>query len=144
MDRLCSLVVCLPAFLFLGHAELSSSRGQPSARPILFDSDRTGRQEIYELDPAASEAPRQLTDSVKLNGRSSFASRSPDGRRIAFILAVDGNADIAVMDADGSNLRRLTTNPMADQYPAWSRGSRRTAVSSCLPPIALTASRSTP
>ncbi|HUF25191.1 MAG TPA: hypothetical protein VMN81_13750, partial [Vicinamibacterales bacterium] len=53
-----------------------------TSRPILFDSDRTGRLEIYALDADASAPPR-------------FAAWSPDGRRIAFILTVDGNADIA-------------------------------------------------
>jgi WD40-like Beta Propeller Repeat len=41
---------------------------------------------------------------------------SPDGTRIAF----DRSSDIYVMEADGSHLTQLTTNPAADKDPAWS------------------------
>ena len=51
---------------------------------------------------------------------------SPDGKRIVFAVTasslVDGksNADIYIMDADGSNLRKLTNNPSSDAHPCWS------------------------
>ncbi len=46
---------------------------------------------------------------------------SPDGSRLAFAATRrDGNRDIFVVDADGSNLRRLTTDPANDSYPSWS------------------------
>ena len=45
---------------------------------------------------------------------------SPDGSRIAFSGTRNGNIDIYVMDADGSNLRRLTTDPNDDLHPSWS------------------------
>lgn len=45
---------------------------------------------------------------------------SPDGSRIAFYSERDGNGEIYVMDADGSNVTRLT-NTLADEgYPWWS------------------------
>lgn len=34
---------------------------------------------------------------------------------------VDGDGDIFVMDADGSNVRQLTDAPRSDFSPAWSR-----------------------
>lgn len=48
-------------------------------------------------------------------------SWSPDGARIAFssTRAGRGNFDIYVMNADGSNLVRLTDHPAPDQDPAW-------------------------
>src|SRR3990170_2425737 len=45
---------------------------------------------------------------------------SPDGKRIAFVSASDGNLEIYVMSADGSDLRRVTHNAGVDGYPAWS------------------------
>ena len=40
--------------------------------------------------------------------------------QIAFTSFRDGNEEIYVMDADGSNLRNLTRNPALDSRPAWS------------------------
>ena len=44
---------------------------------------------------------------------------SPDGQRIVFDARVDGNADIWVMDGDGSNQRRVTVEPSEDVTGAW-------------------------
>ena len=40
--------------------------------------------------------------------------------KIAFLSDRDGNAEIYVMDADGSNLTNLTNNPAGDGFPVWS------------------------
>lgn len=40
--------------------------------------------------------------------------------RIAFSTDRDGNVEIYVMDADGSNPTNLTNNPADDLWPAWS------------------------
>src|SRR6266581_195209 len=39
--------------------------------------------------------------------------------RIAFVTSRDGNAEIYVMNADGSGVTRVTDNPAIDQNPAW-------------------------
>jgi Tol biopolymer transport system component len=44
---------------------------------------------------------------------------SPDGSKIAFTSVRDGNPDIYVMDADGSNVIRLTSTPEFDSWPDW-------------------------
>ncbi len=63
----------------------------------------------------------------KVDTRATF---SPDGSQIAFTSRRKGNEDIFVMNADGTNLRQLTSNPLAllspginnfsDYAPAWS------------------------
>ncbi len=53
--------------------------------------------------------------------QDSDAVFSPDGALIAFRRTdADGNRDIWVADADGSNPRQLTTSPQADQDPTFS------------------------
>lgn len=64
---------------------------------------------------------------------------SPDGRRIAFHADREGSRDIYVMDADGSNVVQLTSDPFSRAYflrsptdatPAWSPTDDRLAFSS--------------
>ena len=66
---------------------------------------------------------------------ASEATWSPDGSQIAFVTAVgdpaadkpeDWNEEVYVMDADGSNPRRVTTAPGNDHWPpSWSPDARR-------------------
>jgi len=44
---------------------------------------------------------------------------SPDGRRVAFMSTRDGVWDLYVVNADGSNLRRLTEDEHIDGLPTW-------------------------
>jgi len=62
-------------------------------------------------------------------GFSTFPYWSPDGRRIAFVRGRGNNADIYVMNADGSGLRRLTrtVSPGWTGFPLWSPNGRRIA-----------------
>jgi len=65
---------------------------------------------------------------------------SPDGSQIAFQSTGTGNGDLYVMDADGSNVRQLTSTPEADQGPAWSPDGTQVAFVRGLHPAILTAS----
>jgi Tol biopolymer transport system component len=44
---------------------------------------------------------------------------SPDGKHLAFTM-FDSDSEIYVIDANGLNLTRLTSNPDTDDYPCWS------------------------
>jgi len=53
-------------------------------------------------------------------GSPSFPAWSPDGSRIAFDCLVEiGNIDVCVVNADGTGLTRLTTDPANDDRPSW-------------------------
>lgn len=65
--------------------------------------------------------PRRLTTE----GTDGLPAWSPDGAKIAFSRNVDSNVDVYIIDADGSNLQRLTTAPGNDSVPAWTPDSRR-------------------
>jgi Tol biopolymer transport system component len=61
-------------------------------------------------------------ESVSLTPGISSAdpSFSNDGTQIAFTSWRDGNPEIYVMRADGSNVRRVTSHPAFDNYPVFS------------------------
>jgi len=48
-----------------------------------------------------------------------FASFSPDGSKIVFNSTRDKNAEIYLMNSDGSGQERLTNNPANDASPSF-------------------------
>ena len=44
---------------------------------------------------------------------------SPNGKWIAFVSYLDGDAEIFVMSGDGGSQTRLTNNNFADTSPTW-------------------------
>ena len=71
-------------------------------------------QRIYEGTPPQS--PAHGTDRI----HNFLPAWSPDGTKIAFMTNRDGNQEIYVMDANGSNPRRITRHPGIDATPTWS------------------------
>ncbi len=53
-------------------------------------------------------------------GPGSDASWSPDGRRLAFTMEIDGNVDVYYMDLDATNVSRLTNDDAEDSGASWS------------------------
>lgn len=66
----------------------------------------------------------------QLLGPGMEPSWSPDGTQIVFTKWVNGNQDIHVMNTDGSNVRRLTTDPAGDFQPHWSENGQQIAFAS--------------
>ncbi len=66
--------------------------------------------------PAGGGLAQRLTfdDGDELN-----PSFSPDGKMIAFTGQYDGNPDVYVMNADGSDIRRVTYHPGYDEVVGW-------------------------
>jgi len=73
-------------------------------------------------------APALVDNECALGGTVAQEPPSPGAEsKIAFALTRDGNQDIYVMNADGSELVRLTDNPADDMAPIWSPGGSRLA-----------------
>lgn len=105
----------------------------PDSTQIAFTSNRDGNDEIYVIavsdgPEADGNAPRLLTDNR--GGQDVDPTWSPDGSRIAFVSDRDGNDEIYVMNADGTDQQRLTNNDVDDWWPAWSPDGTRIAFTS--------------
>lgn len=115
-------------------------------RRIVFGSQREGDFDIYVMNADGSNV-RRLTDRVGYDGGPWF---SPDGTKIVwrawhpetdeekaqwrdcmehdYIVAVP--LDLWVMNADGSNKKRLTNNGATNWAPSWHPDGRRIVFSS--------------
>jgi len=69
----------------------------------------------------------QLVQLTAGKGTELAPSWSPDGRRLAFQSNRDGNWELYVMNADGSDVRRLTHDEAEDGEPSWSADGKRIA-----------------
>jgi Tol biopolymer transport system component len=86
-------------------------RGSAAIKRQFIWFDRTGR-EVSRIGSPAALGP-------------SYASLSPDGRRVAVQRSRDGNTDIVIVDLERGTPVQLTTEPQPDIAPVWSpRGDR--------------------
>jgi Tol biopolymer transport system component len=90
--------------------------------------------EIWSLDIEASAGhpTDPATRSVLATpGDIRYPTVSPDGTEIAFragdLVEANGDEEIYVMNADGSDVRQLTANADFDSAPAWSPDGKRIA-----------------
>jgi Tol biopolymer transport system component len=60
-----------------------------------------------------------LTRSTNNSGDETGPAWSPDGTKIAFDSMRDGNAEIYIMNADGSAQTRITQNSAGDMFTVW-------------------------
>jgi Tol biopolymer transport system component len=83
---------------------------------LTLSSNRSGTQGIYQTQAAG---PATLVPILVDNASNVQAVLSPDRTRIAFSSDRSGSFDLYVMDADGQNLRRITSAPGNEGEPAW-------------------------
>jgi Tol biopolymer transport system component len=101
----------------------------PDGTKIAFTS-RYDEEGIWKINVMNADGTDQRTFIEPDNSWSS-PSWSPDGTKITFLAFRDGAAEIFVMEADGSNLTRLTYNKnVHDGEPCWSPDGKKIAFSS--------------
>jgi TolB protein len=112
-----------------GEAAAQPAAEQPSAEPtaapepipcnVVFDTDRDGNWEVYIMGPDG-ENPTNLSNNPAEDKNPAI---SPNGDRIAFVSNRENDAGggqfVYVMNADGSDVRQLTSEEFSSS-PDWS------------------------
>lgn len=80
---------------------------------LVFHSNLDGDNEIFLM---RENSVTQLTHN---SWNDEYPAWSPDGKRIAFTADPEGQFDIFMMKADGSNITRLTTSKAQEKEPSW-------------------------
>jgi len=88
----------------------------PDGKWLVFDSNRSGNQDIYKMPVSGGELEKLTTHPSD----DFIPSWSPDGKEIVFYSFRKGNRDIHLMTADGRSIRQLTDDPAQERYPDWS------------------------
>ncbi len=88
--------------------------------------------DIYVMEDDGTKRRRLTKNTVS---KDFYPRWSPDRKRIAFIRDMDRNMDqtsseLFIMNADGTNVQRLTDNNVSDGYPSWSPDGKRIAFDS--------------
>jgi TolB protein len=97
------------------NAIVSRPSWMPGRLALYYNSYKLENPDIFFSD--LSTGQRRVVASF---GGSNFSpSASPDGSKLAMILSKDGRPDVYVCNADGSNVKRLTTG-IEDSSPCWS------------------------
>ncbi|MDQ3105805.1 MAG: hypothetical protein M3Q87_11465, partial [Actinomycetota bacterium] len=87
----------------------------PDGRHLAFDSDRTGKIEVFLRRPGGEI--KQLTEGPAEDTHPTWA---PGGLRIAFESDRSGSRQIHVMDKNGTNVRRVTRFTPGAEEPSFS------------------------
>jgi len=90
--------------------------------PLAFEPGDFNTPYVFTIQPLAGN-PAESTQ-LTFTRADRDAAWSADGRRIAFMSERDGNAEIYVMNADGSGQTRLTNDPGFDADPTFSPDGR--------------------
>ena len=99
----------------------------------LIDQEKTAEAQTQQTEEAEVEGKKQQTEEAieleateQARATATAVSLAPKGR-IAFSSTRDGNWEIYVINADGSEQARLTNNTADDSIPIWSPDGSRIA-----------------
>jgi len=109
-----------------GHARITATApgGKSATADVYVESELLlagsraggGKLQLYWVDRSnLADLRRASSDTTQ----AMDAAFSPDGSRIAFVSVRDGNSEIYVMDADGTNQARVTNDPQPDGRPVF-------------------------
>jgi len=91
----------------------------PVTNKIACVRGTAAKGDIWVMDassPFPTLTARKITENMDDNRSPVW---SPDGKQAAFVSDANGNKDIYIMNADGTNIRRLTYGKSNNISPAW-------------------------
>ena len=91
----------------------------PVTNKIVCVRGTAAKGDIWVMDassPFPTLTARKITENMDDNRSPVW---SPDGKQAAFVSDANGNKDIFIMNADGTNIRRLTYGKSNNISPAW-------------------------
>lgn len=94
-------------------------RFSPDSKKVIFSYEKAGASAVYAMDLVSGKLD-QLTPHRSIDTSPCF---SPDGTQIVFVSDRDGpRPQLYVMNADGSNVKRITFGKGRTRYfqPVWS------------------------
>jgi len=113
-----------PARLVLSdpEADLTSPRLAPDGAKMLYEARLEDRRiELRRFDPETKKTTVIHKTAPDYPPRYMLLPAwSPDGRKIVFADRASGNSEVFLMNADGSDLRNLTNEPLPDTNPTFS------------------------
>jgi Tol biopolymer transport system component len=95
----------------------SQANWSPDGKYLAFAAKRGPRDDIVVVDVARNKQVGRI--QLKLSGVTT-PSWSPDGKQLVFTGYDGGLSDLFVINRDGSDLRRLTSDKYGDLHPVWS------------------------
>ncbi len=114
-----------------GSPVLGSAEQNIESNTIRFDENSLTDMKVlcyYAYSPLYTGDTDARTDIM-----TPYLDQCGDKKKIAFTSARDGNIEVYIMDADGSNQTRLTDNSLDEWYPVWSHNGTRIAFTSTVP-----------
>jgi len=101
------------------HSIALTPRWSPDASRIAFTCYPTAGAYQSAQICMHSMLTGKLVSWPRFRGTNSSPAWSPDGTKIMFMSSMYGNPELAVADASGSNVKRLTFSVGANTSPAW-------------------------
>ena len=87
----------------------------PDGKKIVYRGATNNVKGLFIVD-----VETRMVTNLTTNSHDNLPTWSPNGERIAFTSFKDGNYDIYTIKPDGSDLKRLTTDPDNDAHSIWS------------------------